>query len=132
MRTAASANDPWSPASGLGASPSVDGFDLLTNRAQQVASPVGVSSDNGAASTFDLCEMEGALAVGGAKPKKSAEAFLGPNSGLVNLENLVKSTNVIIFQRSWLFIFFSFVFGWLIGLLVGWLLSFSCHLYSVN
>lgn len=91
VRTAASANDPWSPASGLGASPSVDGFDLLTNRAQQVASPVGVSSDNGAASTFDLCEMEGALAVGGAKPKKSAEAFLGPNSGLVNLENLVPS-----------------------------------------
>merc|ERR1712071_513172 len=35
VRTAASANDPWSPASagaGLGASPSVDGFDLLTNR----------------------------------------------------------------------------------------------------
>merc|ERR1712071_264027 len=98
VRTAASANDPWLPASGLGASPSVDGFDLLTNRVQQqpqlAGSPVGSSSDNGASSPFDLSEIEGALAVGGAKPKKSAEAFLGPNSGLVNLENLVKFTNV--------------------------------------
>ena len=124
MRTAASANDPWLPASGLGASPSVDGFDLLTNRVQQqpqlAGSPVGSSSDNGASSPFDLSEIEGALAVGGAKPKKSAEAFLGPNSGLVNLENLVKFTNVIKFRRSWFCISFLFVLvGWLFGYLVG-------------
>jgi len=95
VRTAASTNDPWSPATGLGASPSVDGFDLITNRAQQQqqqpASPVRASSDNGASSPFDLSEMEGALAMGGARPKKSAETFLGPNSGLVNLENLLPS-----------------------------------------
>jgi len=124
VRTAASANDPWLPASGLGASPSVDGFDLLTNRVQQqpqlAGSPVGSSSDNGASSPFDLSEIEGALAVGGAKPKKSAEAFLGPNSGLVNLENLVKFTNVIKFRRSWFCISFLFVLvGWLFGYLAG-------------
>jgi len=126
VRTAASTNDPWSPATGLGASPSVDGFDLITNRAQQQqqqpASPVRASSDNGASSPFDLSEMEGALAMGGARPKKSAETFLGPNSGLVNLENLVKSTNVIIFRRSWFFIFFV-CFGQLVGWLVSLLVS---------
>jgi len=93
VRTAASANDPWSPASGgagLGASPSVDGFDLLTNRAQQTASPHQLRN-NGASSPFDLSDMDAQLSgsLTGAKPKKSAEAFLGPNSGLVNLENLV-------------------------------------------
>ncbi len=44
--------------------------------------------------------MESALTAGdnssgGAKPKKSPESFLGPNSNLVNLENLVKSYHVI-------------------------------------
>ncbi|XP_057378681.1 epsin-2-like [Daphnia carinata] len=93
VRTAASANDPWSPA---GAAAEVDDFDLLTNRAQ-AASPMGRS--NGAGSPFDLTGMESALTAGdnssgGAKPKKSPESFLGPNSNLVNLENLVKSYHV--------------------------------------
>ena len=102
VRTAASANDPWSPAE-------VDDFDLLTNRAQ-AASPLGRS--NGAGSPFDLTGMESALtpdASGGAKPKKSPESFLGPNSNLVNLENLVKSYHVIIlfFSRLFVCLFFS-------------------------
>ena len=72
----------------------VDDFDLLTsNRAQQTASPLGRSG-----SPFDMSGLDGALpqSNGGAKPKKSPESFLGPNSNLVNLENLVKSDNVII------------------------------------
>lgn len=98
VRTAASANDPWSPAAGATAL-DVDDFDLLTNRAQ-AASPMGRS--NGSRSPFDLTGMDSALTAqysdnssGGAKPKKSPESFLGPNSNLVNLENLVKSYHVI-------------------------------------
>ncbi|XP_046448724.1 epsin-2-like isoform X17 [Daphnia pulex] len=92
VRTAASANDPWSPAgAGAAGSREVDDFDLLTNRTQ-AASPLGNRS-NGASSPFDLTGMDSALAAhndhGGAKPKKSPESFLGPNSNLVNLENLV-------------------------------------------
>merc|ERR1712071_183403 len=51
--------------------------------------------NNGASSPFDLSDMDAQLSgsLTGAKPKKSAEAFLGPNSGLVNLENLVKSSD---------------------------------------
>ncbi|XP_032788845.1 epsin-2 isoform X4 [Daphnia magna] len=97
VRTAASANDPWSPAAGATAL-DVDDFDLLTNRAQ-AASPMGRS--NGSRSPFDLTGMDSALTAqysdnssGGAKPKKSPESFLGPNSNLVNLENLVKSYHV--------------------------------------
>nr|CAH0101943.1 unnamed protein product [Daphnia galeata] len=95
VRTAASANDPWSPAGAAAAAGSseVDDFDLLTNRTQ-AASPLGRS--NGASSPFDLSGMDSALMGGsqhndhgGAKPKKSPESFLGPNSNLVNLENLV-------------------------------------------
>jgi len=103
LRTAASSNDPWSPASGLGATASdVDGFDLLTTRAQ-AASPIGNRGDplsaNGSSSPFDLSAMEGALSPSsasntGARPKKSPESFLGPNSNLVNLENLVKFNHV--------------------------------------
>ncbi|XP_046448723.1 epsin-2-like isoform X16 [Daphnia pulex] len=97
VRTAASANDPWSPAgAGAAGSREVDDFDLLTNRTQ-AASPLGNRS-NGASSPFDLTGMDSALAAhndhGGAKPKKSPESFLGPNSNLVNLENLVKSYHV--------------------------------------
>ena len=108
MRTAASANDPWSLShsaapssalSGLGASPlsDLDGFELLTNRAQKAASPLG-GARNGATSPFDMSAMEGSLSPPstGAIPKKSPESFLGPNSGLVNLENLVKSNHDVI------------------------------------
>lgn len=97
VRTAASANDPWSPA-GAAVTTEVDDFDLLTNRAQ-AASPLGRS--NGTRSPFDMSGMDNALtpqtdlSSGGAKPKKSPETFLGPNSNLVNLENLVKSYHVI-------------------------------------
>jgi len=88
VRTAASANDPWTPALGSAAGGTdVDDFDLLTsNRAQQTASPLGRSG-----SPFDMSGLDGALpqSNGGAKPKKSPESFLGPNSNLVNLENLV-------------------------------------------
>lgn len=104
VRTAASANDPWSPAgAGAAGSREVDDFDLLTNRTQ-AASPLGRS--NGASSPFDLSGMDSALAHndhGGAKPKKSPESFLGPNSNLVNLENLVKSYHVI--MRRYFFVF---------------------------
>ncbi|KAK4026852.1 hypothetical protein OUZ56_015878 [Daphnia magna] len=98
VRTAASANDPWSPAAGATAL-DVDDFDLLTNRAQ-AASPMGRS--NGSRSPFDLTGMDSALTAqysdnssGGAKPKKSPESFLGPNSNLVNLENLVPTKPVV-------------------------------------
>jgi hypothetical protein len=106
VRTAASANDPWSPAgAGAAGSREVDDFDLLTNRTQ-AASPLGNRS-NGASSPFDLTGMDSALAAhndhGGAKPKKSPESFLGPNSNLVNLENLVKSYHVI--MRRYFFVF---------------------------
>ena len=98
VRTAASANDPWSPATGAGTA-DVDDFDLLTNRTQ-AASPLGRS--NGTRSPFDMSAMDNALtpqnhhSSGGAKPKKSPESFLGPDSNLVNLENLAKSYHVIV------------------------------------
>lgn len=109
VRTAASANDPWSPAGAAAAAGSseVDDFDLLTNRTQ-AASPLGRS--NGASSPFDLSGMDSALMGGsqhndhgGAKPKKSPESFLGPNSNLVNLENLVKSYHVIMRRSFFVF-----------------------------
>ena len=117
LRTAASSNDPWSPASGLGlgaTASDVDGFDLLTTRAQ-AASPIGHRGDplsaNGSSSPFDLSAMEGALSPSsasntGARPTKSPESFLGPNSNLVNLENLVKFNHVIIVS-SFSFLHFS-------------------------
>lgn len=96
MRTAASANDPWgSPVAGATAA-DVDDFDLLTaNRAKSTASPSNGGRANGAGSPFDMSAMDGALSSvnggGGAKPKKTPESFLGPNSNLVNLENLVRT-----------------------------------------
>ena len=122
VRTAASANDPWSPAGAAAAAGSseVDDFDLLTNRTQ-AASPLGRS--NGASSPFDLSGMDSALMGGsqhndhgGAKPKKSPESFLGPNSNLVNLENLVKFYHVImrrsffVFRLSVHFVFLFYLF----------------------
>ena len=108
VRTAASANDPWSPATG-GAD--VDDFDLLTSRAKQTASPIGRTG-----SPFDMSGLDGALSQtnGGAKPKKSPESFLGPNSNLVNLENLVKSDNVII-RPACFSSYFSFSLVWSSG-----------------
>lgn len=98
-RTTASSSaviDPWAPVTsgvaGAAASSELDDFDLLTANRATVggARPAG----SGASSPFDLTNMENALTGGGAsatgaKPKKSPESFLGPNSNLVNLENLV-------------------------------------------
>ena len=94
MRTAASANDPWgSPGGGAAAAATdVDDFDLLTAN-RSMASPRA----NGAGSPYDMSGMDSALLSvnGGAKPKKSPESFLGPNSNLVNLENLVRFSHDI-------------------------------------
>jgi hypothetical protein len=124
VRTAASANDPWSPAGAAAAASSseVDDFDLLTNRTQ-AASPLGRS--NGASSPFDLSGMDSALMGGsqhndhgGAKPKKSPESFLGPNSNLVNLENLVKSYHVIMRRSFFVFRLLSVHFVFLFYLFI--------------
>ena len=78
----------------------MDGFDLLTTRAAPAGDAATLGANGSSSSPFDLAAMDAVLtpASTGAKPKKSPETFLGPNSNLVNLENLVQTNH----PRSWI------------------------------
>ncbi|XP_044758375.1 epsin-2 isoform X2 [Coccinella septempunctata] len=90
-------NDPWSPAS-QSSSTDLDDFDLIMNRnrsPQTVQSNVTVSNNNG--DPFELSLLGDSLpetqTAGSATgvTKKTPQSFLGENSSLVNLDNLVMS-----------------------------------------
>ncbi|XP_049818043.1 epsin-2 isoform X2 [Aethina tumida] len=93
--------DPWSPTSPA-SSTDLDDFDAISNR-NRTATPVGAGASpktNGNATgavgdPFELTLLD-ALAVSGPSPstgatKKTPQSFLGENSALVNLDNLVTS-----------------------------------------
>lgn len=84
-------HDPWSPTS-QGSSTDLDEFDIITNR-NRATSP----KTNGNMTTSDPFELNllgESLSSAGPSPstgatKKTPQSFLGENSALVNLDNLV-------------------------------------------
>ncbi|XP_045476715.1 epsin-2 isoform X2 [Harmonia axyridis] len=90
-------NDPWSPAS-QSSSTDLDEFDLIMNRnksPQTVQPTVGISNNN--SDPFELSllgeglpEVQPTSSATGVI-KKTPQSFLGENSSLVNLDNLVMS-----------------------------------------
>ncbi|XP_076273011.1 epsin homolog lqf isoform X3 [Rhynchophorus ferrugineus] len=86
--------DPWSPAS-QGSSTDLDEFDVITNR-NRAASP----KSNGnitVSDPFELNLLGDSLPSAGPSPstgatKKTPQSFLGENSALVNLDNLVTTS----------------------------------------
>ncbi|GAB1863987.1 Epsin-2 [Camponotus japonicus] len=74
----------------------LDEFDVITNRGKLGASPQTVN--NGATTTsgdpFDLESMAENLSASTGAVKKTPQSFLGENSALVNLDNLVSASAI--------------------------------------
>ncbi|XP_041564455.1 epsin-1 isoform X3 [Drosophila elegans] len=107
----AALDDPWK-ALGTGAikkqSPEFDEFDLITNRNKSELSNSHASNNNNASLLDDMDPLSANYGNGGInssmgsvhpstgatakKPLKDAHSFLGENSALVNLDNLIKPT----------------------------------------
>ncbi|XP_050297596.1 epsin-2 isoform X2 [Anthonomus grandis grandis] len=95
-KSAGTVKDPWSPTS-PGSSTDMDEFDIITNR-NRPTSPLKTNG-NTATDPFELNLLGDALPpVPGSSPttnvgsKKTPQSFLGENSALVNLDNLVTTT----------------------------------------
>ncbi|KAL3272347.1 hypothetical protein HHI36_013827 [Cryptolaemus montrouzieri] len=92
-------HDPWSPAS-QSSSTDLDDFDLIMNRnksPQTVQPSIGNHSNNNNGDPFELSLLGDNLpvtqstGVSTGATKKTPHSFLGENSALVNLDNLVTS-----------------------------------------
>ncbi|XP_065173198.1 epsin-2 isoform X3 [Atheta coriaria] len=95
-------NDPWSPVSQ--SSSDLDDFDAITNRNRTISPTSDVTHNNGTTTNnnsdpFELNLLGDSLPITSAGPspstgatKKTPQSFLGENSALVNLDNLVTST----------------------------------------
>lgn len=88
-------NDPWSPATEPSpvaslSSPSnadLDEFDIITNRDRN---NINNNKSSGSPNPFDMKGLNDSLDMNGmSSAKKSPHSFLGENSALVNLDNLV-------------------------------------------
>lgn len=87
-------SDPWSPAS-QGSSTDLDEFDVITNRNKTSPKTNGTTNNN--SDPFELNLLGDALPSTGPSPstgatKKTPQSFLGENSALVNLDNLVTTS----------------------------------------
>lgn len=87
--------DPWSPTS-QNSSTDLDEFDVITNRNKTTSPKTNGTNDNTTTDPFELNLLGDAL--GSKEPesaisstKKTPLSFLGENSSLVNLDNLVTS-----------------------------------------
>lgn len=92
-------HDPWSPAS-QSSSTDLDEFDVITNRNRATSPKTNGTNDNATNDPFELNLLGDALDSSDPEPvtnatKKTPLSFLGENSSLVNLDNLVtsKATN---------------------------------------
>ncbi|XP_011138001.1 epsin-2 isoform X3 [Harpegnathos saltator] len=74
----------------------LDEFDVITNRGKLEASPQTVNNDGTATSgdPFDLGGMAENLPANTGAVKKTPQSFLGENSALVNLDNLVSTSAI--------------------------------------
>ncbi|XP_032663496.1 epsin-2 isoform X5 [Odontomachus brunneus] len=74
----------------------LDEFDVITNRGKLGASPQTVNNDGAASSgdPFDLGGMAENLPASTGAVKKTPQSFLGENSALVNLDNLVSASAI--------------------------------------
>ncbi|XP_022198743.2 epsin-1 isoform X4 [Nilaparvata lugens] len=99
-------SDPWSPASVTDMSPShsltsptptptqahsdLDEFDFISKRTVNNANSLNNNrTDSTSPDPFDLSGLGDTLSTTNSAPKKTPHSFLGENSGLVNLDNLV-------------------------------------------
>ncbi|ENN77697.1 hypothetical protein D910_05811 [Dendroctonus ponderosae] len=87
--------DPWSPTS-PGSSTDLDEFDIITNR-NRPTSPKTNGNIPTTNDPFELNLLGDVLAPSGSSPsmgatKKTPQSFLGENSALVNLDNLVTTS----------------------------------------
>ncbi|XP_023312039.1 epsin-2-like [Anoplophora glabripennis] len=88
-------HDPWSPAS-QSSSTDLDEFDVITNRNKSTSPKANGTNDSTTNDPFELNLLGDALSLGEPEPatsatKKTPLSFLGENSSLVNLDNLVTS-----------------------------------------
>lgn len=89
--------DPWSPTS-QSSSTDLDEFDIITNRNKNSPKSNGHSNNNNNNSDpFELNLLGDVLPSAGPSPstgatKKTPQSFLGENSALVNLDNLVTAS----------------------------------------
>lgn len=99
-------HDPWSPAS-QGSSTDLDEFDVITNRNKTSPKTNGTSNNNhtnnnnNSSDPFELSLLGDSLPSTGLSPstgatKKTPQSFLGENSALVNLDNLVTSSKCFV------------------------------------
>jgi len=75
----------------------LDEFDVITNRGKLGASPQTVNNGGAASSggdPFDLGGMAETLPASTGAVKKTPQSFLGENSALVNLDNLVSASAI--------------------------------------
>ncbi|XP_018366946.1 PREDICTED: epsin-2 isoform X5 [Trachymyrmex cornetzi] len=74
----------------------LDEFDVITNRGKLGASPQTVNNDgtSSGGDPFDLGGMAETLPASTGAVKKTPQSFLGENSALVNLDNLVSATAI--------------------------------------
>lgn len=93
-------NDPWSPISQ--SSSDLDDFDAITNRnkSSPQSNGNGLNSNNNSSDPFELHLLGESLPTVGNNQstgamKKTPQSFLGENSALVNLDNLVTSKYAI-------------------------------------
>lgn len=95
-------NDPWSPAS-QSSSTDLDEFDVITNRNKASPKTNGTTNNNvnnnnnNSSDPFELNLLGDSLPSTGPSPstgatKKTPQSFLGENSALVNLDNLVTTS----------------------------------------
>ncbi|XP_049950359.1 epsin-2 isoform X1 [Schistocerca serialis cubense] len=98
VATATTVQDPWSPATNTEhSSPSstagdLDEFDIITNRASASTNANMINNNGGTLSPdpFDLTGLGDSLSENRqTTAKKTPQSFLGENSSLVNLDNLV-------------------------------------------
>lgn len=95
MAETAIRNDPWSPDS-HSSSTDLDDFDAITNRNRTTSPKTNGTSTLQSSDPFELNLLGDVLPEAGPSPnmgatKKTPQSFLGENSALVNLDNLVTS-----------------------------------------
>lgn len=97
LLTSAGRADPWSPTS-QSSSTDLDEFDIITNRNRTSPKTNGAhSNNNNNSDPFELNLLGDLLPSAGPSPstgatKKTPQSFLGENSALVNLDNLVTAS----------------------------------------
>lgn len=122
-------HDPWSPAS-QSSSTDLDEFDIITNRKRVTSPKTNGTNDSTVSDPFELNLLGDAL--GPNEPesaisatKKTPLSFLGENSSLVNLDNLVTSKLVLLFT------YFYTLFGEFLGAPLPFLCSFHIRKFEI-